>query len=357
MATEGNAGRPQRRAYIGSFTSAGGRGITTARIGAGSGALGSPRVTASVPDPSYLALSPDGAVLYAVSEQAGEGRVAAYSLRNPDAPVPLGPAVPTGGGEPTHLCLLDGWLLIANYASGSLSSLLVSGSDGRPGEIGHILRHQGCGPHPERQKGPHAHAVLPGPGSDWVLGVDLGGDAVRVCALDRATGRLSTHRRIALPAGSGPRHLTFHPSGRLAYLVNELASTITTLAWDAAAGALEPLATVATLPPEEADGTPNYPSEAVVSPDGRFLWVANRGHDSIALFTLDADAGRPRPAGTVPCGGHWPRDLALDPVGGRLYACNERSGDVTWFEVDPDSGQPHRAGSLPVPAASCVVFA
>jgi 6-phosphogluconolactonase len=342
-----------QRAYIGSFTSAGGHGAITAAVDPDTGKLTELGRTDAVVDPSFLAVAADGAVLYAVSERPEEGGAAALSLREPDAPAPLGATVPVGGGAPTHLCLAAGHLLTANYASGSVSVLPV-GPDGTLGAPRHVLQHTGSGPNPERQEAPHAHAVLPDPSGRWVLSVDLGTDTVRVCALDGGTGQLRVHRETVLRAGSGPRHLAFHPRGHRACVVNELESSVTVLAWDAAAGVLTPLGSTETVPKDAAD-QPNHPSEVVISPDARFAWVANRGHDSIAVLSLDADGDRLELLGTHPCGGHWPRHLTLDPAGRRLYAANERSGDVTWFELDP-TGHPRRTGSLPVPAASCVVF-
>ncbi|MDF3290337.1 lactonase family protein [Streptomyces sp. RB6PN23] len=341
-----------RRAYIGSFTSAGGYGITTATVDPDTGKLTESGRTDAVADPSFLALSPDTTVLYTVSERPEHGGAAAFSLTDPDTPAQLGATVPVGGGAPTHLCLAAGHLLTANYASGSVSALPV-GPDGALGAPRHVLRHTGGGPNRERQEAPHAHAVLPDPSGRWVLSVDLGTDSVRVCALDRVSGELGVHHETVLRAGSGPRHLVFHPGGHRAYVVNELESSVTVLAWDAQTGVLTPLGSTATLPKEAAD-QPNYPSEVVISPDARFIWVANRGHDSIAVLSADGD--RLELLGTHPCGGHWPRHLTLDPEGRRLYAANERSGDVTWFDLEQATGRPRRAGSLPVPAASCVVF-
>ncbi|MEU9251800.1 lactonase family protein [Streptomyces sp. NPDC048270] len=342
------------RAYIGSFTSGGGRGVTTAAVDPATGALTPLGSTgAAVADPSYLALAPGTGVLYAVSE-TGEGAVAAFTP-TAEGLAPLGPAVPVGGSGPTHLSLAGDRLLTANYTSGSVSSLPL-GADGSPGGPAAVLAHEGSGPDPDRQERPHAHQVLPDPSGRWVLSVDLGTDSVRVCALDPATGGLRPHTETVLRAGTGPRHLTFHPDGAVAYVLHELEPQLTVCRWNAAAGQLEPVAEVPIASAGPSEAVRAYPSAVVASPDGRFVWAAVRGADTIATLSLAAGAEKPELTGVVRCGGSWPRDLAADPAGRRLYAANERSGDVTWFDVDPVTGQPHRAGSVAVPAATCVVF-
>ncbi|MFB6503115.1 MULTISPECIES: lactonase family protein [unclassified Streptomyces] len=347
------------RAFIGSFTSAGGPGITVAAVDGKSGALTALGATDAVPDPSYLALGrgagPDCGVLYAVSETE-DGAAAALDVTG-DVPRPIDGTRPVDGAGPTHLALAGGHLLTANYNSGSVTALPVR-ADGSLGPAASLLRHEGSGPDPDRQRSPHAHQVLPDPSGNWVLSVDLGTDSVRICALDPATGELRPHGETPLRPGTGPRHLAFHPAGGHAYVLNELEPTVTTCRWNAAAGVLEPVGETPVLPdgaPADGDAV-TYPSEVVVSPDGRFLWTANRGPDSISVLALDGTGERVTPVTTVDCGGHWPRDLALDPTGRRLYAANERSGNVTWFDIDPETGVPERAGSLDVPAASCVVF-
>ncbi|MEU3458942.1 lactonase family protein [Streptomyces sp. NPDC006733] len=342
-------------AYIGSFTSAGGRGLTTAAVDPGTGALTVLGSTAEVDDPSFLALSADRGVLYTVSETR-EGGAAAFSLADPAAPRPSGGTVPVGGSAPTHLCLHGEHLVTANYSSGSVSTLALDAAGGI-GAVRSVLEHEGDGPDRDRQTGPHAHMVLPDPSGRWLLSVDLGTDSVRVCELDAATGELEIERELGLRSGTGPRHLTFHPRGDRAYIMNELRSVVTVCRWDAAAGSLRPVTEVSVLP-EGAAGpeTPNYPSELVVSQDGRFAWAANRGHNSIAVLSLDASGERMELLDTVPCGGDWPRHLTADPSGRRLYAANERSGDVTWFDVDQQTGIPQQAGSVDVPAASCVLL-
>ena len=339
-------GDMRRRAFIGSFTAAGGPGIVTAAVAPGTGELTVLSGTDRLPDPSFLALAPDGNTLYAVSETA-EGAVAAFRVSG-DKPEPAGRPVPVGGDGPTHLALHAGHVLTANYGSGSVTAVPLRADGTLARAASGVLRHTGSGPHAQRQQGPHAHQVRPDPSGRWAVSVDLGTDSVRVCTL--TDGALTVHRETALRPGSGPRHLAFHPDGSHAYVVNELAPTVTVCRWDAAEGVLQPLTEVPVLPGAPAGDA--YPSGIVASPDGRFVWTATRGEDVLSVFAVEPDGLRL--TGTVPCGGHWPREIAES--GGFLYVANERSGDVTWFALDPATGVPRRAGSLSLPAASCVIF-
>ncbi|MGW5273989.1 lactonase family protein [Streptomyces sp. NPDC004044] len=347
------------RAFIGSFTSAGGRGVTVAAVDGETGALTVLGATDAVPDPSYLVLGPGpgsgSTALYAVSETES-GAAAALDITG-DVPLPLGGIRPVEGDGPTHLAIAGGHLITANYGSGSVTALPVR-ADGSLGAAASVLQHEGSGPRTDRQRAPHAHQVQPDPSGNWVLSVDLGTDSIRICALDASSGTLRLHGETALRPGTGPRHLAFHPEGAHAYVLNELEPTVTVCRWDSATGVLEPLAETAVVP-EDVVADPEavvYPSAVVVSHDGRFLWAANRGHDSIAVLALDASGEKASLVTNVGCGGHWPRDLALDPTGRWLYAANERAGNVSWFAVDATTGIPCHRGSLAAPAASCVVF-
>lgn len=342
MAEGGNRQGP---AFIGSFTAAGGPGVVSAAVDERTGALTVLAAADEVANPSYLALSGD--VLYAVSE-TGEGAVAAFRVRG-ERPERVGRPVPVGGSGPTHLTVFDGHVLTANYGSGSVSAVPLRPDGALADAVSGVLKHQGAGPDPDRQEGPHTHQVLPDPSGRWFVGVDLGTDCVRVCTL--VDGAPVVHAETALRPGSGPRQLTFHPDGERAYVLNELAPTVTVCRWDAAEGTLRPVGETPVLPRSPQGDA--YPSAVVVSPDGRFVWTAIRGEDVISVLSVDDGL---TPVATVPCGGTWPRDLALHPAGRFLYAANERSGDVTWFAVDPETGVPRRSGSVPAPAASCVVF-
>lgn len=340
-----------RRAFIGSFTAAGGPGVVAAAADPDSGALRLLGSAEGVPDPSYLALAPDGDTLYAVSETSG-GAVAAYRVTGGGLRL-TGRPVPVGAG-PTHLSLFAGHVLTANYGCGSVTAVPVR-ADGSlaPAPSGR-LRHTGSGPHAPRQRGPHAHQVQGDPSGRWVLSVDLGTDSVRVCTLDG--GALALHREFALRPGSGPRHLAFHPGGRYAYVVNELTPAVTVCRWDAESGTLKPLTETPVLPGAPVGDV--YPSGIEVSSDGRFVWTATRGADVLSVFAVEGERETRgealRLVAAVPCGGRWPRALAA--ADGFLYVANERSGDVTWFAVDPHTGIPRRGGAVRVTAASCVVL-
>lgn len=249
--TEGPA---DKRVYIGSFTSAGGRGVIAATVDTDTGALTELGATDALADPSYLTLAPDGSVLYAVSE-GEEGAAAAFEVTprasgGTSAPRLLGEPVAVCGSGPTHLTLAAGHLVTANYGSGSVTVLPVR-ADGTLGAATGILQHEGGGPHPDRQAGPHAHQVLPDPGGRWLLAVDLGTDSVRTSTVDPDSGDITPHGETVLRPGTGPRHLAFHPAGTHAYVLNELEPTLTVCRWDADKGTLEPVGEAPVLP----DGT------------------------------------------------------------------------------------------------------
>ncbi|MFF7331372.1 beta-propeller fold lactonase family protein [Streptomyces sp. NPDC008150] len=342
-----DGGRRRERAFIGSFTAAGGPGVVITARDPESGALTPLSSVDGVLDPSYLALSPDGGTLYAVSETA-DGAVAAYRVGG-DKPELAGRPVRVAGSSPTHLSLYDGHVLTANYGSGSVTAVPLRPDGALADAASGVLRHTGSGPYERRQQGPHAHQVQPDPSGRWAVSVDLGTDSVRVCTL--ADGAPRVTREVALRPGSGPRHLAFHPDGRHAYVVNELTPTVTVCRWDAESGALEPLTETSVLPVAPAGDA--YPSGIAVSSDGRFVWTATRGEDVLSVFTVGADGEELRLVGTVPCGGHWPR--AITVAGGHLYVANERSGDVTWFALDEATGLPVLRGAIDVTAASCVI--
>ncbi|MFZ4238037.1 lactonase family protein [Streptomyces murinus] len=339
-----------RPLYVGTYTSVpgGGTGIGLASYDPESGLITGSGTLAGVPDPSYLAVHPDGRTLYAVDERQ-DGGVTAVRLADRQV---LGTRS-TGGAGPCHLSVHPSgrWLLSANYTSGSVAVHPIDGS-GALGERTDLVTHTSPKPGPG-QEGPHAHQFRTGPGGRHLLAVDLGTDTVYTYRLDSAKGTLTEVSQAHTRPGAGPRHLTFHPGGRHAYLANEVDDTVVVCAYDPATGRLaigEPQSTGAT-----GDVT-NYPAQLLVTADGRYAFLANRGHNSLARFAVEADGARLRLLGTVPVGGDFPRQIALSPDGRLLFAANQRSGTVTVFHVDADRGELRSAGEpFASPVAVCAL--
>jgi 6-phosphogluconolactonase len=314
-----------------------------------------------ITNPSFLAVSPGGGHLYAVGETglAADGRPGSvHALRIVTGPDALGLAPvnqqPSGGDHPCHLCVdADGrWLVVSNYGPGSVAVLPIR-PDGGLGEIASLLQHEGGGPNPDRQCGPHAHATTFSPDGRFLIAADLGADRLSISAFDANTGSLQPHGEIETGAGAGPRHLAFHPDGDHLFVVNELDNSLTLYRWDADAGTMSELSTLPTLPP---DAPESIAADIRVAADGRHISVSNRGHDSVAVFRFDRD--RLVRVAVRPCGGAWPRGLGLVPGGSHLLVANEHSDDVVVLPVlagGSDLGAPVARVELLRP--TCVTFA
>ncbi|WP_459740073.1 lactonase family protein [Streptomyces sp. E-15] len=338
-----------RPLYVGTYTSAegGGSGIGLASYDPESGRVTGAGTVTGVPDPSYLAVHPDGRTLYAVDERQDGGVTA---VRLADRRV-LGTRS-TGGAGPCHLSVHPGgrWLLSANYTSGSVAVHPIDAS-GALGERTDLVAHTSPPPGPGRQ-GPHAHQFLTSPDGGHVLAVDLGTDTVYTYRLDQARGTLTEVARARTRPGAGPRHLAFHPGGRYAYLANEVDDTVAVCAYDPPSGRLN----VGAPQPTGSDGGTNYPAQFLVTANGRYAFLANRGHNSLARYAVEADGARLRLLGTVPVDGDFPRQIAFSPDGRLLFAANQRSGTVTVFQVDADGGGLRRTGEpFRSPVAVCAL--
>ncbi|WP_329539931.1 lactonase family protein [Streptomyces sp. NBC_01358] len=338
--------------FLGTYTSAdpGGTGIGVASYDAATGGITSRTVVTGVENPSYLAVHPTGRTLYAVDEQQNGG-VTAVALADDGTFQVLGTR-PTGGAGPCHLSVHPGgrWLLSANYTSGSVAVHPLA-ADGSVGERTDLVAHSAPAPGPG-QDGPHAHQIITAPDGGHILAVDLGNDTVYTYRLDEDHGTLEQLSYAALRPGAGPRHLTFHPDGRHAYLACELDNTVVVCGYDPATGTLTP----GTPQPTGTGGGTSYPAQLLVTGDGRFAYLANRGHNSLTRYAVENGGATLRLLDTVPVGGDFPRHTAFSPDGALLFAANQRSGTVTAFRVDADSGALSPVGSpFPAPAAVCVL--
>ncbi|MGW6653120.1 lactonase family protein [Streptomyces rubiginosohelvolus] len=345
------APRAARPLLLGTYTSdaGGGTGIGTAAYDTATGAITPGPVITGVDNPSYLALHPSGSTVYAVAEQEA-GAVTAVGRATDGAYEVLG-SRSTGGSGTTHLSVHPSgrWLLSANYGSGSVAVHPIAG-DGSLGERTDLVTHSSPPPGPG-QGGPHAHQIVTDPDGGHVLAVDLGTDTVYTYALDESPGTLTEVSRAALAPGSGPRHLAFHPGGRFAYLACELDNTLVVCAYDPATGALTPGRGQST---GTGSGT-SYPAQPVVTGDGAYVYLANRGPNSLTRYAVENDGAALRLLDTVPVGGDWPRQLALSPDSTLLFAANQRSSTVTVFGVGPDGSLTAVGDPFPSPVAVCVL--
>ncbi|MFI6765055.1 lactonase family protein [Streptomyces sp. NPDC050355] len=349
-------GPPARRSrplYLGTYTSkdGGGTGIGLATYDTTTGRITATGVVAGVADPSYLALAPSGRTLYAVDEQE-RGGVTALALTPGGPPRVLGTRS-TGGAGPCHLSVHPGgrWLLSANYLSGSVAVHPIDRATGALGERTDLVTHSSPPPGPG-QDGPHAHQIITSPDGRHVLAVDLGNDTVYTYRLDASAGRLAQVSYAALRPGAGPRHLTFHPSGDFAYLANEVDNTVVVCGYERTSGRLTPGAPQST---GTGPGT-SYPAQLLVTRNGRFAYLANRGHNSLTRYAVEARGARLRLLDTVPVGGDFPRQIAFSPDERWLFAANQKSGSVTVFSVDGRTGALKSAGepfAAPIPV--CVL--
>ena len=345
--------------YVGTYTSAGSKGIQLLRMNMATGELSLPELVAETVNPSYLAIAPNRRYLYAaneVSTMSGRpgGGLTSFAIDPRTAALRRLNEVGTRGASPCYVeATPDGrHVLAANYSGGNVI-VVPFGPAGILGTATDFEQHQGRGADPQRQSGPRAHCILVTPDRKWVLAVDLGLDRVMVYRWDGKAGTLEPNDPpfFATRPGAGPRHIAFHRNGRLACLINELDSTLVSCTWDARKGELKEVQTVSTLP-EGFKGT-NYCADVHFHPGGRFVYGTNRGHDSLAIWRIDERTGRLDLVGHESTGGRNPRNFVIDPTGRWLLAANQASDSIVVFRIDEVTGRLTRVGqpasvSMPV---------
>ncbi|MEU1183650.1 lactonase family protein [Streptomyces sp. NPDC005820] len=299
---------------------------------------------------SFLAAHPSLAVVYSTNETE-TGTVSAVTRDGGLSP--LGDPMSSGGANPCHLTVHpDGeWLLTANYGSDTAPGTVAVhrlGADGRLLEPADLVVHDGAGPVAGRQEGSHAHQVLVDPAGRFVLATDLGADAVLTYRLDTRTGTLERVAVNSMRAGSGPRHLAFASDGDLVFSADELSSTVTCHRYDTGTGTLTALSSV---PATAAEDVANQPGGIVASPCGRFVWVTNRGADTVAAFRLAGSTLEP--LGEISAGGTWPRGLAL--VDGHLLVANQHSGSLAVLRVLGDGTLTQPRPPVSAPSVVCAL--
>ncbi len=351
-----------RLMFVGTYTNEKSHGIFSFRFDDQRGTLTPLGLAIETPSPSFIVASADGRYLFAVNEvdrYNGEasGSVSSFAVNRDTGKLTWLSTQSSKGTNPCHLALdrTGRFLVVANYSSGTLAVLPV-GTDGRLAAATQVVAHQGKGPDASRQEGPHAHEVVFSQDNKYVLAVDLGIDKVLVYHFNEGTGALTATAPagVSVTPGFGPRHVAFHPDGRRAFVINEMASTITSLTWDAALGTLTAGASTRTLPADFHGASTT--AEIAVHPNGRFLYGSNRGHDSIAAFAIGA-TGALTPIGYEPTRGRTPRHFAIAPGGRWLVAANQDSGTLAVYRIDEMTGALAPSGALVESGTPvCVLF-
>ena len=349
--------------YVGTYTESGSKGIYAYRFDASTGEVNSIGLVAETESPLFLAVHPSGRFLFAtneINEFNGEksGSVSAFSIDRNTGKLTLLNRVASQGAAPAHLSLdkTGKYLLVANYGGGSVAAFPIQ-SDGRLGKASSFVQHAGSSVNPERQAAPHPHEIVVTDDNRFVLVPDLGLDEVLIYRFDAAKGSLTPNDPpfAKTDPGAGPRHLALHPNGRFVYVLNEMKSTVSTFSSDPHAGSLHPIGSLTTLP-QDFSGQ-NSTAEILTDAKGRFLYLSNRGHDSVAVFAIDSRAGTLSPIQDIPTGGKTPRNFAIDPTGTWLFAGNQESNNITLFRVDSHTGRLTRTKTvIQTGAPACVIF-
>jgi 6-phosphogluconolactonase len=355
--------------YFGTYTKHTSRGIYVIRFDPDTGAMSAPELAIAAKNPTWVSLDPSGQHLYATGELMVDpappsplGGAAAYAIDRSSGKLTFINQELTGGAPTTHSVVdaTDRMLILANYNAAYVAALPIL-PDGRLCARSALIderNHGPLGPNPKRQDQAHTHSVTLSPDNRFVYACDLGLDRVLSYRIDPATANLLPYPtgEVAAPPGAGPRHSKFSPDRRNFYVTNEMGASVTRYAFDASTGALTQKESVSTLPPGVVLPD-NTVAELRFHPSGKFLYVSNRGHDSIAVYSCEPASGQLATVEIVPSGGKHPRNFDLDPSGKWLLCANRDTDNVVLFAIDQKSGKLTTTGKeAPVPEAVCVAF-
>ena len=351
--------------FVGTYTNLGAAGVYTCRLDGSTGRVEMLSVAEDAgPNPSFVAIHPNQQYLYSVAEVNsfkgdGTGGVSAYSIGDEGKLTKINEQS-TGGTGPCHLVvdLTGQYLIVANYAGGSVAMLPI-GDDGALGEACDFIQHEGgSGVIKARQLEPHAHSVTLTPDNRHVVVCDLGLDKVLVYRINLEDGKLELNESASADSrpGEGPRHFAFHPDGDTAFAINEIGMTISAYDFDAASGNLEETQWVATVRPDTSyDDGNNSTADIHVSPDGNHVYGSNRGHDTLVIYGWDRSARRLHYIGHESTRGATPRNFAIDPSGTWVLAENQNGDTIHSFRRNAETGKlTHTGHMLRVPAPVCI---
>jgi 6-phosphogluconolactonase len=356
--------------YVGTYTppDGNGEGIYLFDFNPATGVLSNRTLAGGTPSPSWIALHPSKRFLYAVNELE-KGTVTAFAVDPATAALRFINTVSSHGAAPCHLSFDPSgkFALVANYVSGTIAVLPIQPS-GALGEATDVQQHTGVDGAPKgatnAPKGdysvgghdaPHAHFIQPDPHGRFILAVDLGQDRIYTYRFDSSAGKLILQTTTSVPSGDGPRHLAFHPNGKWVYAITEQASTVMRFDYDSETGSLRQRQIISSLPVNFL-GT-SYGSEIVIHPNGKWLYAANRLHDSVTVFEI-GDIGQLTRIGFASTLGDYPRHMNIDPSGRFFYVCNQKGDNITSFHIEPQTGDLKPTNNYTaVGTPACIVFA
>ena len=354
---------PKMRVYVGTYTGPKSQGIYRLDFDPMSGALTPKGVAAETTNPSFLAVHPGGELLFAANEVGkfdgqAAGSISSYLIDSKTGQLSLVNRVSSGGGDPCYLVVdrTGKYVLAANYGGGSVEAVPI-GTDGFLGEPTAFVQHQGSSVDKGRQASPHAHCIDLDASGKLAIAADLGLDQLLVYRFDPKGGTLVPNAPpfAKVKAGSGPRHFAFHPDGKHAYAINEMACTVNAFEYDGAKGTLAEVQTITTRAPGGKPG--NSTAEILVHPSGKFVYGSNRGDDSLAIYSVEPSSGTLKLAGHQSTGGKTPRSFGIDPTGRFLIAANQNSDTLVVFAIDRETGLLKQVGEpVAVPSPVCVKF-
>ncbi len=352
-----------RLVYVGTYTSGKSEGIYIFRLDYATGELKPAGTVKGVSNPSYLALDHHRKYLYAVNEETEfdgkkSGAVSAFAIDPKTGALRFLNQRASLGGAPCYVTVdnKDTFILVANYVGGNVSVLPVKQSGGLGASVD-LEQHAGSSVNHDRQEGPHAHCIVLDPTGRYAYSCDLGTDKIMIYQFDSKSGKLSPARQpwAAVKAGAGPRHLTFHPNGLHAYVINELDATVSAFEFDPASGALKELQNLPTLPTDFKGE--NTSADIHITPDGNFLYCSNRGYDHLAAFRIDNKSGQLEFLRHESTLGKTPRNFVIDPTGAFLLVANQNSDNIVTFRIDPSNGNLKPTGhAASVPSPVCLRF-
>jgi len=352
--------------YVGTYTEgegATGKGIYLFRYNADTGDVHPLGLAAETTNPSWVTLHPNGRFLYSVNEVQkyqgpNSGGVSAFSVDQATGKLTFLNEVATRGADPCYVTVdrSGKFVLVANYTGGSIAVFPIL-PDGKLGDATAFVQHTGHGTNPERQEGPHAHSINMSPDNRFAFVDDLGLDELLIYKFDSAKGTLTPNDPpfAKLDPNTGPRHFALGPDANFAYVIGEMGHTVTVFSNDSRTEKLKKVQTISTLPAGFTGR--NDDAELEVHPSGKFLYASNRGHDSIAVYTIDAIRGTLSLVELAHTQGKEPRSFAIDPTGKVLFVANQNSNNIAMFKLDQRTGRLTPAGQvLEVGSPVCVKF-